>query len=140
VNLATGLDERTARSWSWALPFHLMSVPRARRLVSQALIERKIRPDVVADSRSVVSELVGNAVRHARPRSDGCIEVTLTLDDASILVSVADGGGATVPSVVSPAPMARSGRGLGIVHTLTRDWGVRESSEGNTVFGILGRR
>jgi anti-sigma regulatory factor (Ser/Thr protein kinase) len=140
VNVATGLDERTAQSWSWALPFHLTSVPRARRLVSQALTDRSIRPDVVADSRSVVSELVGNALRHARPRPDGGIEVTLKLDDASILVSVADGGAATVPSVVSPAPMARSGRGLGIVHTLTRDWGVRESSDGNTVFGILGRR
>jgi hypothetical protein len=52
---------------------------------------------------------------------------------------VADGGAATVPSIVSPAPMARSGRGLGIVHTLTRDWGVKETSDGNTVFGILAR-
>jgi anti-sigma regulatory factor (Ser/Thr protein kinase) len=108
--------------------------------VSQALLERQIPDDVVADTRSVVSELLGNALRHARPLSDGGVEVALTIDDASIVVSVSDGGAATVPSIVSPAPMARSGRGLGIVHTLTRDWGVRESSDGNTVFGILGRR
>jgi hypothetical protein len=52
---------------------------------------------------------------------------------------VADGGAGTVPSVVSPTPLARSGRGLGIVHSLTSDWGVKETSDGNTVFGILDR-
>lgn len=138
--MANGTDRETAQRWLWSLPFHLTSVPRARRLVSQALLERQIPDDVVADTRSVVSELLGNALRHARPLSDGGVEVALTIDDASIVVSVSDGGAATVPSIVSPAPMARSGRGLGIVHTLTRDWGVRESSDGNTVFGILGRR
>jgi anti-sigma regulatory factor (Ser/Thr protein kinase) len=107
--------------------------------VSQTLGARGIRADIVADSLSVLSELVGNALRHARPRSDGDIEVKLVLDEQSILISVADGGAATVPSIVSPAPMARSGRGLGIVHTLTRDWGVKETSDGNTVFGILAR-
>jgi serine/threonine-protein kinase RsbW len=139
VNAATGVDRATTQSWSWSLPFHLRSVPKARRLVSQTLAARGVRSDVVADSLSVLSELVGNALRHARPRADGDIGVKLALDDQSIVISVADGGAATVPSIVSPAPLARGGRGLGIVHTLTRDWGVKESSDGNTVFGILGR-
>ena len=139
VNSATEVGVETAQSWSWSLPFHLRSVPKARRLVSQTLGPRAVRSDVVADSLSVLSELVTNALRHARPRSGGDIELTLTLKDDSILISVADGGAATVPSIVSPAPMARSGRGLGIVHSLTRDWGVKETSDGNTVFGILGR-
>jgi anti-sigma regulatory factor (Ser/Thr protein kinase) len=139
VNSATDVDIETGHSWSWSLPFHLRSVPNARRLVSQTLGARGVRSDIVADSLSVLSELVGNALRHARPRSEGDIEVRLVLDDQSIRISVADGGAATVPSIVSPAPMARSGRGLGIVHTLTRDWGVKETSDGNTVFGILAR-
>jgi serine/threonine-protein kinase RsbW len=143
VNAATEVDRATVPSsmqtWTWSLPFHLSSVPKARRLASQTLGARGVRSDLVADSLSVVSELVGNALRHARPRTDGDIEVALVLDDESIVISVADGGAATVPSIVSPAPMARSGRGLGIVHTLTRDWGVKESSDGNTVFGVLAR-
>jgi anti-sigma regulatory factor (Ser/Thr protein kinase) len=139
VNAATEVTRATAQSWSWSLPFHLRSVPKARRLVSQTLGARAVRSDVMADALSVLSELVGNALRHARPRSDGDIEVKLVLDVQSIVISVTDGGAATVPSIVSPAPMARSGRGLGIVHTLTRDWGVKETSDGNTVFGILGR-
>ena len=139
VNAATDTDRATSQSWSWSLPFHLTSVPKARRLVAQTLGGRAVRADVLGDALSVLSELVGNALRHARPRSDGDIEVKLVLDDESIVISVADGGAATVPSIVSPAPMARSGRGLGIVHTLTRDWGVKETSDGNTVFGILGR-
>lgn len=138
MNAATEVDRATAQSWSWSLPFHLTSVPKARRLASQTLGTR-VRSDVLADALSVLSELVGNALRHARPRSDGDIEVKVVLDEQSIVISVADGGAATVPSIVSPAPMARSGRGLGIVHTLTRDWGVKETSDGNTVFGILGR-
>jgi anti-sigma regulatory factor (Ser/Thr protein kinase) len=139
VNAATEVDRATAQSWSWSLPFRLTSVPQARRLVSQTLGSRGVRSEVVADSLSVLSELVGNALRHARPRTDGDIGIVLELDDQSIAISVADGGAATVPSIVSPAPLARSGRGLGIVHTLTRDWGVKETSDGNTVFGILGR-
>jgi serine/threonine-protein kinase RsbW len=139
VKPATEVDRETANSWSWSLPFHLRSVPKARRLVSQTLGARGVRSDVAADALSVLSELVGNALRHARPRSDGDIEVRLVLDDQSILISVADGGAATVPSIVRPAPVARSGRGLGLVLTLTREWGVKETSDGNTVFGILGR-
>jgi serine/threonine-protein kinase RsbW len=139
VNVATGIDQGTARSWSWSLPFRLTSVPNARRLVSQTLVANGVQPDVVADASSVLSELVGNALRHARALADGGLDISLVVDDGSVLVSVADGGAATVPSIVSPAPMARSGRGLGIVHTLTRDWGVRETSDGNTVFGILAR-
>ena len=116
------------QSWSWSLPFHLTSVPKARRLVSQTLGSRRQSDPMYSTTRcSVLSELVGNALRHARPRSDGDIEVKLVLDEESIVISVADGGAATVPSVVSPAPLARSGRGLGIVHTLTRDWGVKET-------------
>jgi serine/threonine-protein kinase RsbW len=139
VNAATELDRATAQSWTWSLPFHLTSVPQARRLVSQTLGARGVRSDLVADSLSVLSELVGNALRHARPRTDGDVEVVLTLDEDAIVIAVADGGAVTVPSIVSPAPMARSGRGLGIVHTLTRDWGVKETASGNIVFGILGR-
>jgi anti-sigma regulatory factor (Ser/Thr protein kinase) len=139
VNAATDVHLATVPSWSWSLPFSLTSVPQARRLVSQTLGARGVRSDVVADSLSVLSELVANALRHARPRTEGDIEVMVALDDDSITISVADGGAATVPSIVSPAPLARSGRGLGIVHTLTRDWGVKETSDGNTVFGILGR-
>lgn len=50
---------------------------------------------------------------------------------------MSDGGSATLPTVLHPPTLAPSGRGLTIVRTLTREWGVLESAEGNTVFGVL---
>jgi serine/threonine-protein kinase RsbW len=139
VNHVAAQGGEPALSWTWELPFELTSVRVVRARVAELLGLHAVERDLIDDACSVMSELVGNALRHARPRSDGQIQVAVVLDDSSLLLSVADGGAATVPSVVSPAPMARSGRGLGIVHTLTHDWGVKESSDGNTVFGILSR-
>jgi anti-sigma regulatory factor (Ser/Thr protein kinase) len=139
VNQAGAVEGESMKTWSWALPFELTSARAVRGRVADLLDGHGVRPEIVDDACAVMSELVGNSLRHARPRSDGQLEVTLVLDDGSVFVSVADGGAATVPSVVSPAPLARSGRGLGIVHNLTSDWGVKESADGNTVFGILNR-
>lgn len=87
----------------------------------------------------MLSELLANAIRHARPRRDGKVEIDVTVDSEHVRLEVADGGSVTVPSLVSPTPTAVSGRGLSIVHSLTSDWGVRERADGNTVFGILSR-
>jgi serine/threonine-protein kinase RsbW len=125
--------------WSWTLPFLLSSVAEARAQVATVLITQGVGADIVDDACSVVSELLGNALRHARPKADGHVVVTLGIDDTSLALAVEDGGGVTVPSLVSPPPLARNGRGLGIVHSLTRDWGIRERADGNTVFGILSR-
>jgi serine/threonine-protein kinase RsbW len=141
----TGFSDPVARSddgetWSWALPFELTSVRAARQQVADLLVARGVPDELIGDACSVVSELVGNALRHARPLPDGTLEVNVVLDESSVVLTVADGGAeGTIPSVVSPVPLARSGRGLTIVHTLTSDWGVRESADRNTVFGILSR-
>jgi serine/threonine-protein kinase RsbW len=139
VSQPGAVEGESTHTWSWALPFELRSVRVVRLRLAALLGAHRLHPEIVDDACSVMSELVANALRHATPRSDGQIEVSVVLDANSILLSVADGGAATVPSVVSPAPLARGGRGLGIVHTLTRDWGVKESADGNTVFGILNR-
>lgn len=87
----------------------------------------------------MLSELLSNAIRHARPRRDGRVDIDVTVDDQQVRLAVADGGSVTVPSLVSPTPTAVRGRGLSIVHALTSDWGVQERADGNTVFGILSR-
>lgn len=129
----------SSQTWSWAMPFELRSAHVVRVRVAALLAGSGLRRDTVDDACAVMSELVANAVRHASPRDNGEVGVTVTLDPDSVVLAVADGGSVTVPSVMSPAPLARGGRGLGIVHSLTRDWGVKESPEGNTVFGILNR-
>jgi len=92
---------------------------------------------VVDDARLVVSELLGNALRHARPIRNAGLVLTLEMQQDAVRLSVSDGGSATLPTLLHPPELAVSGRGLTMVRTLTREWGVREEEEGNTVFGVL---
>ena len=126
-------------SWVWVLPFDAVSVRVGRLRATETLRALGVEEATVDDARAVLGELLANAVRHAHPRSDGKVLITLDLDEASVAVSVADGGSVSMPTLASPPMLATSGRGLRIVHTLTRSWGVREVPDGNVVFGVLSR-
>lgn len=102
-----------------------------------ALRRHGIAQQVVDDARIVVSELLGNALRHARPIPNEGLVMSLEVDDDVVRVAVADGGSATLPALLHGPDLASSGRGLRIVRTLTREWGVREDDRGNTVFAVL---
>ncbi len=125
-------------NWSWSLPFAASSAPKARTHVTVVLRHLGVPAPVVDDACLVVSELLANALRYARPLPQGQLQVGLEVGEDALRLLVIDGGSATVPSLVSSSPMSAGGRGLSIVQRLTRDWGVRESRSGNTVFGVLG--
>jgi len=112
-------------------------VREARRRVAAELAGRGVPREVVEDARVVVSELLGNALRHARPGRSGEIELRLTVDEDRIRLAVVDGGSATLPTLRTPPELSTTGRGLSIVRTLTCEWGVREAETGNTVYGVL---
>jgi two-component sensor histidine kinase len=86
----------------------------------------------VEDAALVLSELLSNAYRHARPIGRGgsvraawrCAPV------GDLTISVTDGGGPTRPRPSTPSVTARGGRGLAIITTLSRDWGVEECASG----------
>lgn len=122
---------------SWSVPFSPIAVRSARTNVTVTLRRFGISQRVVDDARIVVSELLGNALRHARPIPAGGLVLTLEMQADAVLLSVCDGGSATLPTLLHAPDLALSGRGLTIVRTLTREWGVREGAEGNTVFGVL---
>jgi serine/threonine-protein kinase RsbW len=125
--------------WAWLLPFNSVSAHAGRAEVTRILRAAGIPQSTIDDACAVLTELLANSVRHARPRPDGQVLVTMVLDHESVSIAVADGGGTSVPCVVEPPALAPSGRGLGIVRMLTLDWGVRAAAEGNTVFGVLSR-
>ena len=84
--------------------------------------------EVVDDAEIVIAELVANALRHARPLTDGSVRVRWKTKGGVVEVEVSDGGG---PSVPRPAPQAlwsTSGRGLRIVRSLAHEWGVLDLS------------
>ena len=90
--MATSVEDMT----SLRLPSMPASVPVARRRVQDWLHRNGVRPEQVEDARVVVSELVANSVRHARPLPDGTLLVAWRLEDGAVELSVTD---ASVPTV-----------------------------------------
>ncbi|TDC70082.1 BldC family transcriptional regulator [Actinomadura sp. GC306] len=87
--------------------------------------------------RVVVSELVTNAIRHARTDE---IRVDAGSDGDVHAVKVWDGDG-TLPVSRAPGPDAVGGRGLVIVGELVSRWGaLRDVAGGKTVFAEWGVR
>ena len=93
--------------------------------------------DAIEDARVIISELVANAVRHARPLSDGHILVTWTMADSGVELAVTDGGSSTRPRNVNAPSTATAGRGMAIVETLARDWWTEHTPCRTTVHAVL---
>lgn len=121
----------------WTFPFAARAVRAARTTVGGVMSRLGADSSLVDDARLVISELLGNALRHARPLPDGTIQVGVRVEADTVRLFVTDGGSPTLPTLLNPPPLALGGRGLSIVRTLTRDWGVHETHAGNTVFGVL---
>lgn len=119
------------------LPFEKASVPRARRMVGAELRGQGLPGDLVSDIMLVVSELVGNALRHARPLPTGDVKVSWAVRDRDVRVSVTDGGGPTSPRILKTPVSALGGRGLSIVAEMSATWGVERSATTSTVYATL---
>jgi anti-sigma regulatory factor (Ser/Thr protein kinase) len=120
------------------LPHATSSVAVARRHLSADLLSSGTLESVVDDATVIISELLSNALRHARPLDTGQIRVAWSRHGDSIEVAVSDGGAATEPRRSRPTLSSLGGRGLAIVETLAECWGVRhENGGGTTVWAIL---
>jgi anti-sigma regulatory factor (Ser/Thr protein kinase) len=101
---------------------------------------------VVDDAVLVLSELVGNAIRHGAPLPTGGIRVGWTVGPEIIRIEVADGGRgplrheATVPLAAGGSADAERGRGLAIVSMLTVSWGSAFDSTSAVVWADVAAR
>jgi anti-sigma regulatory factor (Ser/Thr protein kinase) len=120
------------------VPWNQGSGREARRALVASLRALDVDATVVGEAEIVISELVGNAVRHARPLPDGMIKVNWTVRAGVVEVEVTDGGGPTIPRPAPPSPLAAAGRGLRIVRSYAHEWGVHEDRGGRTVWVSLG--
>jgi serine/threonine-protein kinase RsbW len=129
---------------SLRMPHSAMAVSPARRRIRAELAELGLAEEVLDDVEVVVSELLGNSVRHARPIAGGILLLTWKVGDDDLVIKVTDGGGGRGVEQREPAPLADSGRGLQIVERLSRTWGVADHAGGlRTVwatFALSGRR
>jgi anti-sigma regulatory factor (Ser/Thr protein kinase) len=115
-----------ARTSSVQLAARLASVPVGRHFVRDQLLDWGLAA-AVDDASLAVTELIANAVKHARTP----LQVTVVVD-GDIEVSVRDRSPQIRRTPGIPEPFAESGRGLRIVAAVSTDWGIATE--------ILGKR
>jgi hypothetical protein len=76
---------------------------------------------VVDEAGIVVSELLGNAMKHAVALPDGRVRVHWQVKSGVVELDVTDGGGGAAPRPQQPADYATAGRGLRVVRSLGHD-------------------
>ncbi|GIH26522.1 hypothetical protein Aph01nite_48320 [Acrocarpospora phusangensis] len=127
----TGMD-RAASIATWPLAEGARAVVRSRDLIRGVLTGLGLGHEAVDDGVVMVSELVTNALRHAF----GPFELRLYRSPPVVVCEVVDGS-ETLPAIPGPgavhltleqidaipdALLLESGRGLDVVHRLSRGW------------------
>ncbi|WP_425827787.1 SpoIIE family protein phosphatase [Streptomyces fractus] len=112
----------------WTFAPEPAEVPRARALVREQL-GRWGLPGIADSAELIVSELVTNAVRHAR---GGPVHVRL-VRSGTLLCEVEDTEDA-LPTLLNAGPGDEFGRGLRVVARLSRAWGTSRTATGKTVW------
>ncbi len=120
---------------------HPRSAAVVRRELAAYLAEHAERfgPDLLADAACVVTELVGNAISHARPLAGGVIVADWQAYAQGLHIRVTDGGSSQTPQLRWVGPDSLTGRGLAIVASLSARWGISPSGGGRCVWAWLGR-
>jgi anti-sigma regulatory factor (Ser/Thr protein kinase) len=119
------------------VPHRAAGVPVARRAFLADVAGRLENP-VASEAAIVVSELLGNAVRHADPMADGEMLLRWQVRHDVVDVEVTDGGARTTVRPLRPVALSTQGRGLRIVRSLAQEWGVEDGVGSRTVWAALG--
>ena len=107
------------------------SFVEARRFVRDTAAAAASRQ--VLDAMLLTSELVTNAVRHAGHSTEDLIEVTVSVDERGLRVTVRDRGPGFDPEELD-ARSGEGGWGLDLVRKLSSRWGVDRGDLGNDVW------
>jgi anti-sigma regulatory factor (Ser/Thr protein kinase) len=125
---------RDTRPRELVLPADATAPARARTFLRAATREWGIGDDLAEDAAIVITELVANAVDHARSEST----LFLGLKGGDLCVAVRDARPHPLPRPAPIDPAAPRGRGLQMVDALTTAWGVTLHADGKTVWAVVG--
>jgi serine/threonine-protein kinase RsbW len=98
-----------------------------------AVLPEPVREEVAL----IATELLGNAVLHARALDDGQLAIAWGVGEHGVEISVTDGGSPTQPLVAETDSTDTRGRGLSIVATLAARWGVEQHDSSTTVWAVV---
>jgi serine/threonine-protein kinase RsbW len=139
VRAATAtVHEADERPRTIRVPWVPSAVGQTRRVLVADLEDRGVAPETVGEAEIVVSELIANALRHARPLADGMVRVHWKVKAGVVEVEVSDGGSSSTPRPAPQSLWSSTGRGLRIVRSLAHEWGVTDERNGRTVWAALG--
>jgi len=110
-------------------PPELVSAARARRF-AEITLESWSCHGVIDSARLLLSELVVNAVLHARTR----VSVRLSCVDGVVRFEVEDASPVPIDGPRLVAPDVPNGRGLAIVDALADAWGSTTTQDGKYVW------
>ena len=114
------------------LPFELSTPSIARTRLAAFLTVHRASNAVIDDALIVVSEMIANAVSHGKPKPDGTIEISWSINGTLLELS---GHGAGVSERLKPVDFdedSLSGRGLSIINRVADRWWV-DMSQGTRV-------
>ena len=131
---ATRRRTRTIKPRELVLPADATAPGRARLFLRAATQEWGIGDDLAQDAAMVITELVANAVDHARSEST----LSVGVKRGTLCVAVRDARPGPVPRPAPIDPTAPRGRGLQMVDALTSAWGVTLHADGKTVWAVVG--
>ena len=115
------------------LPMHRVAPAAARGFVRETCAAWSVPKDTEELAELVATELVTNAVQHARSSS----RVTLTGSESALHIAVRDYWPSPIPR---PQPIdiaALSGRGLHLVAAVAHTWGADQHPDGKTIWAKL---
>ncbi|MFI9580661.1 SpoIIE family protein phosphatase [Streptomyces sp. NPDC052236] len=113
---------------TWTLDADPALVSSARKTVSDQLTAWGLE-EAGFVTELVVSELVTNAIRYARPP----ISLRLIRGESSLICEVSDAS-STAPHMRRARAFDEGGRGLLLVAQLTQHWGTRQTATGKTIW------
>ncbi|WP_435211245.1 SpoIIE family protein phosphatase [Streptomyces sp. bgisy034] len=118
------------RMATWQLPDRPQAAGEARQHVREQLSLWQL-DDLVLATELIVSELVGNVIRHA----SGPARLRL-LRSADLICEVSDGS-LTTPRIRRASETDEGGRGLQLVAALSQRWGTRYTTTGKCIWAEL---
>ena len=126
-----GVAEEPRQARWMTLPAAAPAAGLARRATREALVSWTLG-HLEETAALLVSELVGNAVRHARAGAMA-LELRLETSNDRLRIEVHDAD-PHPPQPRTPAELDESGFGFVLIQALADRWGVRETANGKAVW------